>query len=64
MWAWYSAAVLVVSLASGSIQSFGRQALLAFPLAWAAARVGNRWLATAGAAANAALLLTLTHFAP
>jgi hypothetical protein len=64
VWAWYSGAVLAVSLASGSVQSFGRQALLAFPLAWAAARVGNRWLAAGGAVANAALLLTLTHFAP
>jgi len=64
LWAWYSAAVVAVSLASGSIQSFGRQALLAFPLAWAAARIGNRWLAAGGAVANAALLLTLTHFAP
>lgn len=64
VWAWYSAAVLCVSLASGSIQSFGRQALLAFPLAWAAARLRRPWLAVAGGAANAALLLTLTHFAP
>jgi hypothetical protein len=64
VWTWFSAAVLAVSLASGSIQSFGRQALFAFPLAWAAARIGNRWLAAGGAAANAALLLTLTHFAP
>lgn len=64
VWAWYSAAVLAASLASGSVQSFGRQALLAFPIAWAAARVGNRWWAAAGGAANAALLLTLTHFAP
>jgi hypothetical protein len=65
IWGWYVAAVLAVSLASGSVQSFGRQALLAFPIAWAAARsVRSRWFAIAGATANAALLLTLTHFAP
>jgi hypothetical protein len=65
LWGWYVAAVLAVSLASGSIQSFGRQALFAFPIAWAAARtLRSRWLAAAGATANAALLLTLTHFAP
>lgn len=65
IWGWYVGAVLAASLASGSIQSFGRQALLAFPIAWAAARtLRSRWLAAAGATANAALLLTLTHFAP
>jgi hypothetical protein len=64
VWAWYSVAVLAVSLATGSIQSFGRQTLLAFPIAWSAARIGSRWLAACGAIANAALLLTLTHFAP
>jgi hypothetical protein len=66
-WALFATAVLALSLLSGSLQSFGRQSLLAFPLVWAAVFVvagRRRWLYVAGAAGNAALLLALPHFAP
>lgn len=64
VWIAYSVAVLALSLGSGSIQSLGRQSLLAFPLIWAAAGRAPRWLLAAGAVANAALLLLLSEFAP
>jgi hypothetical protein len=57
-----------VLLLSGTIQSFGRQSLFAFPIFWAIAD-GPRWLLSAplavlGFAANIGLVLLLTHFAP
>jgi hypothetical protein len=67
-WAWYAAAVLALSLGSGSFQSIPRQSLFAFPLIWmAAARPG--WLADrrvlAGAVAvNAGLILALPLMPP
>lgn len=67
-WAWYAAAVLALSLGSGSFQSIPRQSLFAFPLVWmAAARPG--WLADrrviAGAVAvNAGLILALPLMPP
>lgn len=64
VWVAYSVAVLALSLGSGSIQSLGRQSLLAFPLVWAAADRAPRWLLALGALANAALLLLLPEFAP
>jgi hypothetical protein len=66
-WGWLSAAVLIVSLGSGSFQSIGRHALLAFPLAWMAARLFERrvWLAIlAGVAINVGLILALPVMAP
>lgn len=66
-WAIYAAAVLALSLGSGSFQSIGRQALLAFPLAWAAAdhpRLRSRRVVALGLALNAALILALPLMAP
>jgi hypothetical protein len=67
-WAAFSTAVVALLLLSGTIQSFGRQSLFAFPLFWAVAE-GPRWLrypplAALGLAGNLALALLLTHFAP
>lgn len=67
-WAAYATVVVGLLLLSGTIQSFGRQSLFAFPIFWAVAD-GPRWLrsvpvAVAGFAANLALVLFLTRFAP
>ena len=67
-WAAFSTAVITLLLLSGTIQSFGRQSLFAFPIFWAVAD-GPRWLrspplAVLGFAGNIALVLLLTHFAP
>lgn len=67
-WAAFSTVVVVLLLFSGTIQSFGRQSLFAFPIFWAIAD-GPRWLrwpplAVLGFAGNIVLVLLLTHFAP
>jgi hypothetical protein len=67
-WAAYATVVVALLLLSGTIQSFGRQSLFAFPIFWAIAD-GPRWLrwpplAALGFAANLALVLLLTRFAP
>lgn len=67
-WAAYATVVVVLLLLSGTIQSFGRQSLFAFPIFWAVAE-GPRWLrwpplAALGFAANLTLVLLLTRFAP
>jgi hypothetical protein len=67
-WAAFSTAVVVLLVLSGTIQSFGRQSLFAFPIFWAISD-GPRWLrlppvAVVGFAGNLALVLLLTHFAP
>jgi hypothetical protein len=67
-WAAYSTVVVALLLLSGTIQSFGRQSLFAFPIFWAIAD-GPRWLrwpplAVLGFAGNIVLVLLLTHFAP
>jgi hypothetical protein len=67
-WAAFATAVVGLLLLSGTIQSFGRQSLFAFPVFWAVAD-GPRWLRSAplaalGFAANFALVLLLTRFAP
>jgi hypothetical protein len=67
-WAAFATAVIVLLLLSGTMQSFGRQSLFAFPVFWALAE-GPRWLrlpplAALGFAANLGLALLLTHFAP
>lgn len=67
-WAAFSTVVVALLLLSGTIQSFGRQSLFAFPIFWAIAD-GPRWLrspplAALGFAGNIVLVLLLTHFAP
>jgi hypothetical protein len=68
VWALFASAVLGLSLLSGSVQSFGRQALFAFPLLWVPAE-GPAWLrarpvVALALAANVALCLTVTRWAP
>jgi hypothetical protein len=68
VWALFTSAVLALSLLSGSVQSFGRQALFAFPLLWVPAE-GPSWLRARpvialALAANVALCLTVTRWAP
>jgi hypothetical protein len=67
-WAAFATAVVGLLLLSGTIQSFGRQSLFAFPVFWALAD-GPRWLrspplAALGFASNLGLALLLTRFAP
>ena len=67
-WAAFASVVVALLLLSGTIQSFGRQSLFAFPLFWAVAD-GPRLLrspplAALGFAANVGLALLLTRFAP
>jgi hypothetical protein len=67
-WAAFATAVVALLLLSGTMQSFGRQSLFAFPIFWAIAD-GPRWLrsaplALAGFAGNVVLVLLLTRFAP
>ena len=67
-WAAFATVVVASLLLSGTMQSFGRQSLFAFPIFWAIAE-GPRWLrslplALLGAAGNIALVLMLTRFAP
>jgi hypothetical protein len=67
-WAAYSTIVVALLILSGTIQSFGRQSLFAFPIFWAIAdgpRVfRSPVLAALGFAANLTLVLLLTRFAP
>jgi hypothetical protein len=67
-WAAFATAVIGLLLLSGTMQSFGRQSLFAFPIFWAIAD-GPRWLrypplAVLGFAANLGLALMLTRYAP
>lgn len=67
-WAAFATVVVGLLLFSGTMQSFGRQSLFAFPIFWAIAE-GPRWLrypplAVLGFAANVGLVLLLTRFAP
>jgi hypothetical protein len=67
-WAAFATAVVGLLLLSGTMQSFGRQSLFAFPIFWAIAE-GPRWLrypplAVLGFAANLGLALLLTRYAP
>jgi hypothetical protein len=68
VWAVYASAVVGVSLLSGSLQGFGRQALLAFPVFWAVAdgppSLRSRPAAALAIAANLVLLWTLKTFPP
>ena len=67
-WAAYSTVVVVLLVLSGTIQSFGRQSLFAFPIFWAVADgprvLRSPVLAGLGFAANLTLVLLLTRFAP
>ncbi|MGZ4257163.1 MAG: hypothetical protein ACXVRE_05295 [Gaiellaceae bacterium] len=67
-WAAFATAVVALLLGSGLMQSFGRQSLYAFPIFWALGE-GPAWLrrpplAALGFAANLAIALLLTRFAP
>jgi hypothetical protein len=67
-WALFAGAVVLGLLGSGLMHSFARQSLYAFPIFWAIAD-GPRWLRwppllALGFAANLALVLLLTRFAP
>lgn len=67
-WAAFASAVVGLLLLSGTMQSFGRQSLFAFPIFWAIAE-GPRWLrypplAALGFAANLGVALLFTRFAP
>ena len=67
-WAAFSTTVVALLLLSGTMQSFGRQSLFAFPIFWAIADgprpLRSPLLAAAGFAGNVALVLLLTRFAP
>jgi len=67
-WAAFVAAILGISVFSGSVTSFGRQALFAFPLYWAVADgprpLRHPLVAVAAIAANVAFALTLAKYAP
>jgi hypothetical protein len=67
-WAAFATVVAAVSVFSGSVTSFGRQALFAFPLYWAVADgprpLRHPLLALAAIAANITYALTLTKYAP
>ena len=67
-WALFATVVVALSLASGTIQSFGRQALFAFPVLWAVTD-GPRLLRhpvviALALAANVALTLAIPRWAP
>jgi hypothetical protein len=67
-WALFATAVISISFLSGTVTSFARQALFAFPVYWAVAD-GPRPLrhpvvAIAAVAANVAFALTLAKYAP
>jgi len=67
-WALFATAVIGVSFLSGTVTSFARQALFAFPVYWAVAD-GPRPLrhplfAVVAVAANVAFALTLAKYAP
>lgn len=67
-WALFATAVITVSFLSGTVTSFARQALFAFPVYWAVAdgpRALRHPLVAVGAvAANIAFALTLAKYAP
>ena len=67
-WALFATAVVAVSFLSGTVTSFARQALFAFPLYWAVADgprpLRHPLVAVAAVAANVAFTLTLAKYAP
>jgi hypothetical protein len=67
-WALFATAVLGVSFLSGTVTSFARQALFAFPLYWAVADgprpLRHPLVVVVAVAANVAFALTLAKYAP
>jgi len=67
-WALFATAVVGVSFFSGTVTSFARQALFAFPLYWAVADgprpLRHPLVAAVAVAANVAFALTLAKYAP
>jgi hypothetical protein len=67
-WALFAIAVMAVSFFSGTVTSFARQALFAFPLYWAVAdgprQLRHPLVAVAAIAANVAFTLRLAKYAP
>jgi hypothetical protein len=67
-WALFATAVVAVSFLSGTVTSFARQALFAFPLYWAIAdgprQLRHPLVAVGAVAANVAFALTLAKYAP
>jgi hypothetical protein len=67
-WALFASTVVAVSFFSGTVTSFARQALFAFPVYWAVADgprpLRHPLVATAAVAANVAFALTLAKYAP
>jgi len=66
-WALYAVAIVGVSLLSGSVDSIGRHAAAAFPLAWVAADsrlLARRPVALAGLAVNVVLAATVMRLLP
>ena len=67
-WALFATAVIGVSFLSGTVTSFARQALFAFPVYWAVADgprpLRHPLVAVAAVAANVAFTLTLAKYAP
>jgi hypothetical protein len=67
-WALFATAVIGVSFLSGTVTSFARQALFAFPLYWAVADgprpLRHPFVAVAAVVANVAFTLTLAKYAP
>jgi len=67
-WALFATAVVTVSFLSGTVTSFARQALFAFPVYWAVADgprpLRHPLVAVAAAAANIAFALSLAKYAP
>ena len=67
-WALFATAVVTVSFLSGTVTSFARQALFAFPVYWAVADgprpLRHPLVAVAAVVANIAFALTLAKYAP
>jgi hypothetical protein len=67
-WALFATAVIAVSFLSGTVTSFARQALFAFPIYWAVADgprpLRHPLIAAAAVTANVAFALTLAKYAP
>ena len=67
-WALFATAVIALSFFSGTVTSFARQALFAFPVYWAVADgprpLRHPLVAVAAVVANVAFALTLAKYAP
>jgi hypothetical protein len=67
-WALFATSVIAAAFFSGTVTSFARQALFAFPVYWAVAdgprQLRSPLVAVAAVGANVAFALTLTKYAP